>query len=642
MEVRRKMSKAKSPGAVSNQPEGHVRFAAIILSFFSVVGQQMLPPQQPPRDVVRRPEPVGTAVIRGRVVASDTGNPIRRATVNLSPVMTAPPPQGGRSGGSGITGGVVGGVGGGVSGGVVGGVVSSGPNTQMSLMPMARPRQATTDAQGAFEFTGLPAGTYHIRASPNQYSPQYLSIAYGAKKPIGPLSSDPGQPIQLTDGQTFDKAIVALPRGAVIAGRVTDENGDPLARVQVYTLFYPPGSSRSQRFGGGAQSDDLGQFRLFGLQPGDYVVAAEARNNTFVPPNAVPEREEDNIGYLTTYYPGTADEGAAVRVRAKPGAESSGIEIRLVQGRLFRISGFVTDSQGQPLARTSGQLMRSVGGGGAFGLGFSTDDQGQFRMQNVPPGTYRVIVRQMRPNMGLIGPRQPEMGEMANVPLTISADLDNLAVITSPGVTISGHVVFEQGPPSPMPKEMRVMGQIGNPEDMMGMPSPPPATVTPELTFTMKGLMGEYLLRTSAPNQYVKTVTANGEDITDIPHEFKTNERVTVTLTSRVSTLEGTVTDAKGDSSNDSGIILFPEDKASWRGNSTRLRRASVSANGQFRIPGLLPGRYYVAAVSRDRLNIASSSIDAAFFEQLSKEATLVVIGEDEQRKVDLKVIGEK
>ena len=628
-----------------------MRVTAIVLSFSAVVAPQVLPPppppppamQMPPRDVTRAPEPIGAGVIRGRVVAADTGNPIRRAMVNLSPVMTASP-AGGRSGGSGTSGGTVGGVVGGVPAEATIQVLSSGRGTaQGPMMQMARPRQATTDTQGVFEFTALPAGSYRLVAQASQSSPQYLGIAYGAKAPLGPYQSDTGQPIQLSDGQTFGKAIISLPRGAVIAGRVTDENGDPLARVQVYTLMYLPGSSRGQRFGSGAQTDDLGQYRIFGLQPGEYVVAAEARNDTYVQPNAVPLREEDAIGYMTTYYPGTADEGAAVRVRARASTESSGIEIRLVEGRLFRLSGFVTDSQGRPLVRTSGQLMRTVGAGSTFGAGFSTDEQGQFRMKNVPPGNYRIVVRQMRPFVGPVGPNmQPEMGEMANMPLVVSADLDNLAIVTSPGVTITGNVVFEQGTPSPMPREIRVMATVGSQEDMMGVPSPQPAVVTPDLTFTMKGLMGSYLLRASAANQYVKSITANGEDVTDTPHEFKTNERVTVTLTSRVSMLEGTVTDAGGEPAANTGIILFSEDKASWRGNSTRMRRTTVDATGHYRFPGLIAGRYYVAAVPRDRLNISMMNIETAYFEQLAKEATLVVVGEDEQRRVDLKVIGEE
>ena len=66
--------------------------------------------------------------------------------------------------------------------------------------------------------------------------------------------------------------MIPLPRGGVITGRVTDETGEALARVQVYTLFFPPGSTRGQRMGSGGQTDDLGQFRLYGLAPGDYSV----------------------------------------------------------------------------------------------------------------------------------------------------------------------------------------------------------------------------------------------------------------------------------------------------------------------------------------------------------------------------------
>jgi hypothetical protein len=619
--------------------------AVILLSFFALHTLQTPAPPPgapPPRDVVaRRPaEPTGRGVIRGTVLAADTGNPIRRAMVSISPMAPPLPPSG--TGGRGtpptITATAM------LQGGVAG---SSQP-----MMSMSR-RQATTDARGAFEFTGLPAGNYRVNASPGQYSPQYLGMAYGAKKPGGPFSADLGQPIQLTDGQAFDKAIIALPRGGVITGRVTDDTADPLARVQVYTIFFPPGSQRGQRMGSSVQTDDLGQFRLYGLQTGDYTVVAEARGNTFVQPNAPPETEEDKIGFMTTYYPGTPDEGAAQRVRVRIGAETPGVEIRVVQGRLLRISGMVTDSQGRALARGNGQLARrgsSMGGG--FGFGFSTDEQGQFQMRNIPPGNYRLIVRETRQNTGPAAPgSQQDPGEAASLPLTLSADLDNWVVTTSPGVTITGHVVFEQGPPSPIPSQMRVMAMLGNPDDGMAMQSPQPALVTPELTFTMKGLMGEYLLRMStvsgqvafgsgmpASSQYTKSVVVNGEDMTDTPREFKNGDRVTITVTSRASIVEGDVTDARGGVAAEVGIIIFSEEKASWRSNSTRTKRTTADQSGHFRIPGLMPGRYFIAAVPRDRMNIPNGP-DTAFFEQLAKEATSLVVGDDEQRRVDLKVL---
>jgi hypothetical protein len=587
--------------------------ALLVSAVARPAGAQPPPPPPPlpagqPRDPGRRPppEPVGTGVIRGRVVTSDSGNPVRRASVSLVPMPTpAPAPPQGTPPGT-ITTMTM----------TMGMTTVNGVPVQVGSMNMGRPKTATTDAQGAFEFKGLPAGTYRMTASAGQYAAAYLGIAYGAKKPAGP-GADMGTPIVLGNGESFEKATIALPRGAVITGRVTDDTGEPQARVQVYTVLFQPGSTRGQRTGSGAQTDDLGQFRLYGLTPGEYSVVAEARMNTFVQPNAPPETEEDKIGFMTTYYPGTADEAGAQHVRARAGGETPGIEIRMVSGRLFHITGSVMDSQGRAAVRTSVSLMKRMPGGmGMNSFGSSTDDQGRFQMRNIPPGNYRISVRQQPRQMNPDG-SVSDPGEMASVPLTVGADVDDVMILTSPGATITGQVVFEQGPPAQMPQ----------------------AVVSPDLTFTMKGMLGEFVLRGSAPNQYLKAVTLGGEDITDTPREFKTGDRVTIVLTSRASTLEGNVTDAKSQPSTDSGIILFSEDKASWRWNAFKTRRGFVDASGHFKMSGLMPGRYFVAAVPRERLNGLGSGADVTMFEQLAKEATSLVIGEDEQRQVDLKVV---
>lgn len=587
---------------------------------------------QPPRDAVQRPEPTGTGIIRGRVVAADTGSPIRRAMVNLSPAAPPTPPPGTAArppaAGATMTTRAV----------MVDGVPRQATGSvSFSTGPMGRPRSATTDAQGAFEFTGLPAGTYRLQASAGQYSAAYLSMAYGAKKPNGPGMFDPGTPIQLGEGERFDKAFVALPKGAVITGRVADDNGDAMARVQVYTMFLAPGSTRPQRMGTGAQTDDLGQFRLYGLMPGEYIVVAEAQRNTFVAPNAPPETEEDRIGFMTTYYPGTPDEGSAQRVRTRAGGETPGIEIRMATGRLFRISGMITDSQGRTSNRMSGTLFRRSGAQ-TSSVGFSTDQEGRFQMRNIPPGNYRLVARG-RP-MG--EETQNEPGEVASMTLTVGSDLEGVMIATAPGATITGDVVFEQGPPqlqSGQNPVIRVNAQIGDPENNLGMPSPQPATVTPENTFTMKGMVGEFLLRSSAPGQFLKRVMIGAEDITDTPREFKTGDKVTLVMTSRASTVEGNVTDAAGKPATDAMLIIFSDDKAAWRMNSMRTRRIGVNQSGHYRAPGLLPGRYYVIATTRERLNVPGMNVDPSFFEQLTKDATTFVVGEDEQRQVDLKMV---
>ena len=165
----------------------------------------------------------------------------------------------------------------------------NGVPVQVGGVNIGRPKSATTDAQGMFEFTGLPAGTYRLKASAGQYSAAYLGIAYGGKKPAG-IGPDLGTPIPLADGQTFSNAVIALPRGSVITGRFTHEMGEPLSRVQVYTIFFRRRHARPahrQR----RPTDDLGQFRLFGLARAITRRRRSARQHG-VPPNAPPETEE--------------------------------------------------------------------------------------------------------------------------------------------------------------------------------------------------------------------------------------------------------------------------------------------------------------------------------------------------------------
>ena len=595
-----------------------VAAVAAVAAKVPVVETRERPQIQPPRDAVKRAEPTGTASIKGRVVLADRGTPIRRANVTLL-VVQPPPPSLAR------------------------GAIDQPSTAQRSSQPAPmQPKRATSDGDGQFEFTGLPAGTYRVSASPPQYSSQYLSISYGASRSSGFYWNEPGKSIELKDGQTVDKVVIPLPRGGVITGRVVDENGEPLARVQVYTLAFPPGTSRGVRFGGGGSTDDLGQFRLWGLNTGEYVVVADARNNMMYPPNTAPETEEDRLGFVPTYYPNSVDESTAQRLRVKAGEETSGIEVRVGQARLYHVTGNVVDSQGRPVTTGNGQLMRRGPSASASMPFFAgTDAKGHFDMRNIPPGDYRLIFRLPQANVPFSPDRPREPVEMAIVPLSIAgADVDNLMVVTSLGVNIAGRVVFEQGPPASTGAPMRVMAMALNMNDSAGIPSPDPAIVAADGTFTLKGLMGEYGLRTGVPNQYMKSVTVNGEDITDVAHEFKASDRVVITMTSRVSTIEGEVADLRETPLPEVGIILFSEDKASWRLNSVWTKRGSLDAKGHFRIPGLLPGRYYLAALPRQRLTLApGSDADTAFFEQLAKEATGIVVGVDEQRTVDLRLL---
>src|SRR5262245_55543669 len=163
----------------------------------------------------------GSAAIAGTVVVTGTGQPARRARVTLNAA------EGGGS------------------------------------------RTAMTDDDGRYAFNDLAAGRYTVSVS----KPGHVGITYGQTRP-----GRPGTPIQLTDGQKF-AANLQLPRGSVITGTVVDEYGEANAGTQVRVMRYVmQGGRRTLQQAGNGSTDDRGIYRVFGLQPGDYIVSAVPRN----------------------------------------------------------------------------------------------------------------------------------------------------------------------------------------------------------------------------------------------------------------------------------------------------------------------------------------------------------------------------
>src|SRR6185295_5798683 len=124
-----------------------------------------------------------------------------------------------------------------------------------------------TDANGRYEIATLPAGRYTVSVN----KPNYVRASYGERRPLGP-----GSPIEVAAGQVVTRIDFSLQRTAVIAGRILDKFGDPAAGVQVMPMrsMYVNGERRLQPSGPMASTNDLGEYRLFGLVPGQYFVSA--------------------------------------------------------------------------------------------------------------------------------------------------------------------------------------------------------------------------------------------------------------------------------------------------------------------------------------------------------------------------------
>jgi hypothetical protein len=213
-------------------------------------------------------------------------------------------------------------------------------------------RQTTTDADGRYAFAGLPAGRFNITAS----KAGYLGLQYGQKRP-----NQPGTPVIVASGQVVTSIDLTLPRGSVVTGRITDEFGEPLAQaqVQVQRLQYGPDGQRRAQTNQSSMTDDRGEFRAYGLMPGEYVINAGVR--TPVSPTAANVNDVAE-GFPPIYYPGTASAEQAQPITLAVGEEVS-IQFSLIPARLARVSGIVVDSAGRPASGAQLQLTTRLGAG---------------------------------------------------------------------------------------------------------------------------------------------------------------------------------------------------------------------------------------------------------------------------------------
>jgi 5-hydroxyisourate hydrolase-like protein (transthyretin family) len=501
--------------------------------------------QPPARDQPPTP-PAETGVIRGRVVRADTGEPLRRVQVRVD---------------------------------------------EWSTKDLSGPAATMTDADGRYELTQLPAGRYHLKARRGGY----VEVAYGQRRPF-----ERGRPLELGEAAVLEDIDFALPPGAVVTGHVVDEAGEAVAHVSVSLARrrYIEGGRRLVSESG-SSTDDRGEFRIFDVPPGEYVIVA--RFHTVVELGA-----RDRVRYVPTYYPGTPVAAEAQPVTVGLGQEVPGITIALARVATATVRGVVRSSGQSSTDPFTFVIAREIDGPQAYGETATAvaGRDGAFAVAGLLPGTYVVEAR--------------SGSEFASTEVVVDgSDVAGVTLMLSKGVTARGRIRFDTGnPPQDLrPAQVFVMPRLLDHQmasmSEMGMRAGP--VVQDDWTFELQGLTGRGFIRAGTLSDWqMKRIRREGVDVTDTPLTFATDiDGLEIELTQRLTTVSGSVSNHDGGVALDATVIVFADDPQKWGPHSRFIQSARPDQQGRFTMRGLPPGAYRAIAVvtwnlERNRIRMCS------------------------------------
>ncbi len=508
-------------------------------------------------------------------------------------------------------------------------------NAQVELRPSGR--SAATDGGGNFRFGNVVPGRYTLIATREGFITSDVVI------------------VNVSAGQTLADVRLPMMPAPAIAGRVYDPYGEPLAAalVQAFARTYTPYGPLLKSVKR-ALTTDLGEYRLFWLNFGEYLVSASyndrAQQSALQGARLSPNVPKPDEGYATMYYGGTTDRPLAQSVRLAPGSDTGSINVvffyatsisrpvvptyfpgvtepeaakslRLQIGRelngvdfRLRVAAFnlvrgyvVNGSTGRPVAATV-VITPAMEDPSLSRYGAQSNLQGGFTVaEGVPPGSYVVSGRA---TSGLIG----------SVRLTIRATLApqppiDVRLEVNPEVQVTGRAFAEPGAAVEFGRTPIAVTAVDP-----SFPSPPVATVQRDGQFTIPNVTrGEYLLRLGGlpADAYLKAARAGNTDILEGPLVIGNGPPMPlqILVASDGGSLTARILDGEGKPSAGATVVLVPD--PARRHRPDQYRTADADDTGLATIRGIPPGNYSLFAWESAEPNAYLNKDYIAGFERL-------------------------
>ena len=478
-------------------------------------------------------------------------------------------------------------------------------------------RVVSTNDTGEFVLVDLSAATYALHAS----ALGHVGRQYGQRHVLGE-----GVPIALRTGETRRGVDVALLPGGAITGRVTTQDGQPLAFAEVEALR--PQLENNLRVlipVGRAESSARGEFRIVGLPPGHYYIAA------IDPADEGTEDATGQIHWAQTFYPGTASAAAAQRVQLASGATVTAVDFPLLGVSRIRVRGRLINPDDSELA--TGSVIMSPESIEGLGLGAQVAvvrPDGTFEFANVSPGDYRLraSARTVRPGPALF----------ASFHLVVqNEDISNAMMFFNRGANLLGQVeiVRDGTRPPPVLTDLWVSAPMADGSMASGLTR---SQVLGNGSFSLASPEGNRVIRLDGlPDPWsLESVLYQGRDVIDVPFDLRSGqerERIRLILTDRTSRLAGVVQDEDGNAITERAIVALPVNPAYWRPGSRHIQLTYPDSSGRYEIVGLPAGVYLVAAVGG--IN-AADLYDLAIFQEIAAAGTKALVEAGETTTLDL------
>jgi hypothetical protein len=522
----------------------------------------------------------------------------------------------------------------------------------------AKSYETKTGPDGKFIFNNVAPGVYRLIA--NRTSGGYIPAEYGQRN-----ATSEGIPLTIVAGQTLGGIQLSMASSGSIAGRIYDEDGEPVARAQVSALrqVYKDGH-RVLTNVQTVETNDRGEYRLFWLAPGRYYVSAKpdipqlpadprTRTGTISAVHiSSPTRfgtSEQAAGpvihkrrlktgqiveetYLPVLYPGVLAEQGAIAIDVGGGAVAGGVDmsisaglspVRHIRGRVIDPGGQTAGTRVTAVPRTQGSFIVVPGG--------PTDSSGGFDVTGLTAGSYWIFATRDR----MLGIVPVEVG---------NTDLQNITVPLAPGFSVSGRYTFDgrsrsgDQPPlwslrlAPLVRDWYSAGMpIGGP-----FYNPPP---NDDGSFMVEGVyMGDFHVTVFGvpPDAYVKSMRMGDVDVLDQGlHLSRPPENpLNIVIGLNAGTVSGSVANAKQEAQPGRTVVLVPDLRNRLRKDLYKV--AMTDSSGQFRIQGITPGEYTLFAWD----NVEKGAWqDSDFLRTYENQGTPVHIAEGDNQSMSLVVI---